>query len=160
MGSFDGPEEITAKMNLFAVDFGTLYYIGFHDLRVGMSLRNFSNEEAYRAETFPLPMTFRLGLAMNVLDLTNVSDVHELTLAGDFIHSRDNSERVNIGVEYGFRELFFLRGGYKFNYDIESFSMGAGIKVEAAGMKATVDYAFIRMDVFNNVNMFSVLFGL
>ncbi|MCH8494802.1 MAG: PorV/PorQ family protein [Balneolales bacterium] len=159
VGNFDSPEEITARMNLFAIDFGTLYYIGFHDLRVGMSLKNFSNEEAYRAETFPLPMTFRLGLAMDVFQITGIPPMHELTLAADFIHSRDYSERVNIGAEYAFRDLFFLRGGYKFNYDIESFSMGGGVKVEAAGVRMTVEYAHVQMDVFSNVNMFSLMFG-
>lgn len=159
VGSFDSPETVTARMNLFAIDFGTLYYIGFHDLRVGMSLKNFSNEEAYRAETFPLPMTFRLGLAMDMLKLTNINPMHELTLAADFIHSRDFSERVNLGVEYGFRDLLFLRGGYKFNYDIESLSIGGGVKVEAAGVSLTIEYAHLQMDVFSNVNMFSLMVG-
>ncbi len=159
VGSFDSPETVTARMNLVAIDFGTLYYIGFHDLRVGMSLKNFSNEEAYRAETFPLPMTFRLGLAMDMLKLTNINPMHELTLAADFIHSRDFSERVNLGVEYGFRDLLFLRGGYKFNYDIESLSIGGGVKVEAAGVSLTIEYAHLQMDVFSNVNMFSLMVG-
>lgn len=107
VGSFESPEMIKAQMNLFAIDFGTLYYIGWHDLRVGMSLKNFSNEEAYRAETFPLPMTFRLGLAMDVLNFTKINDDHVLTVAADFVHSRDYSERVNLGAEYGFKDLFF-----------------------------------------------------
>lgn len=159
VGSFEAPESVTAKMNLFAIDFGTLYYIGWHDLRIGMSLKNFSNEEAYRAETFPLPMTFRLGLAMNLLNFANVSDEHELTFAADFVHSRDYSERVNVGAEYGFKDLFFLRGGYKFNYDIESVSMGGGVNLETNGVRLKVEYAFVQMDVFNNVNMFSLMFG-
>lgn len=159
VGSFESPEMVKAQMNLFAIDFGTLYYIGWHDLRVGMSLKNFSNEEAYRAETFPLPMTFRLGLAMDVLNFTKINDDHELTVAADFIHSRDYSERVNLGAEYGFKDLFFLRGGYKFNYDIESVSMGGGVKIETNGMNLKAEYAFVKMDVFNNVNMFSLMFG-
>lgn len=159
VGSFESPEMVKAQMNLFAIDFGTLYYIGWHDLRIGMSLKNFSNEEAYRAETFPLPMTFRLGLAMDVLNFTKINDDHELTIAADFVHSRDYSERVNVGAEYGFKELFFLRGGYKFNYDIESVSMGGGINLETNGIKLTVEYAYVQMDVFNNVNMFSLMFG-
>lgn len=159
VGNFDSPEQVTAKMNLFAVDFGTLYYIGFHDLRVGMSLRNFSNEEAYRAETFPLPMTFRLGLAMDLFKLTQINPMHELTLATDFIHSRDYSERVNLGLEYAFRNTFFLRGGYKINYDIESYSVGGGVKVEAAGVNMTIEYAHLQIDVFSMVNMFSLKVG-
>jgi hypothetical protein len=159
VGSFDDPESITAKMQLLAVDFGTIYYFGFHDLRFGMSLRNFSNEEAYRVETFPLPMTFRFGAAMDLFKPFVDETYHELTLAVDFIHSRDYSERLNVGAEYAFRDLFFLRGGYKINYDLESFSAGAGVKVEAAGIKARVDYAYIQMDLFDGVNMFTLDFG-
>lgn len=160
VGSMDEPESVTAKMNLFAIDLGTLYYIGYHDLRIGMSLRNFSNEEAYRVETFPLPMTFRVGAAMDVFKPFSVPDMHRLTLAADFIHSRDYSERVNLGAEYGFNNQFFLRGGYKINYDLESVAFGAGVNVKAAGMSAKVDYSYVHMDLFSNVNMLSLRFGL
>lgn len=159
VGSMAEPEQATAEMNLMAVDLGTLYRIGWHDLRIGMSLRNFSNEEAYRVETFPLPMTFRVGAAMNVLNLVEGLDDHSLTLAADFIHSRDYSERVNLGAEYGFTERFFLRGGYKVNYDLESFSAGAGVNVNVGGMYAHVDYSYVHMDLFDAVNMLSLRFG-
>jgi hypothetical protein len=159
VGSFDDPQSITAKMQLLAIDFGTIYYIGYHDLRFGMSLRNFSNEKAYRVETFPLPMTFRFGVAMDLFKPFFTETDHELTMAADFIHSRDYSERLNVGAEYAFRDLFFLRGGYKVNYDLESFSAGAGVKVEAAGMRLRVDYAYIQMDLFDGVNMFTLDFG-
>lgn len=160
VGSLDEPEAVTAEMNLFAIDLGTLYYIGYHDLRIGMSLRNFSNEEAYRVETFPLPMTFRVGVAMDVLKPFTEQSMHTLTLATDFIHSRDYSERLNIGAEYGFNDLFFLRGGYKVNYDLESFAMGGGVKVSAAGLNAKVDYSYVHMDMFNGVNMLTLIFGM
>lgn len=160
VGSLSAPEGVTAKMNLIAIDMGTLYYLGFHDLRLGMSLRNFSNEEAYRVETFPLPMTFRVGMAMDVIKPFNVKSQHSLTLAADFIHSRDYSERVNVGAEYGFGDQFFMRGGYKINYDLESFALGAGVKVDAAGMKAKIDYSYVHMDLFDGVNMLTLIFGM
>lgn len=160
VGSLSAPEGVTAKMNLFAIDMGTLYYLGYHDLRLGMSLRNFSNEEAYRVETFPLPMTFRVGMAMDVMKPFSASSQHSLTMAADFIHSRDYSERVNLGAEYGFSDQFFLRGGYKVNYDLESFALGAGVKVDAAGMKAKVDYSYVHMDLFDGVNMLTLIFGM
>lgn len=160
VGSLSAPEGVTAKMNLLAIDMGTLYYLGYHDLRLGMSLRNFSNEEAYRVETFPLPMTFRVGMAMDVIKPFVTKSQHSLTVAGDFIHSRDYSERVNVGAEYGFSDQFFLRGGYKVNYDLESFALGAGVKVNAGGMKAKVDYSYVHMDLFNGVNMLTLIFGM
>lgn len=159
VGNFDSPEEASARMNLIAFDFGTIYHIGFRDLRIGVALRNFSNEEAYRAETFPLPMTFRAGIAMDVLSIFHDDLDHKLTLASDFIHSRDYTERLDSGIEYSFRDLFFLRGGYKLNYDIESYSAGAGVIVDALGTRTKVDYAFMQIDYFNGVHMLSVDFG-
>ena len=159
VGNFDSPESASAKMNLIAFDFGTIYHIGFRDLRIGVSLRNFSNEKAYRAETFPLPMTFRAGFAIDVLSIFNENLNHKLTLASDFIHSRDYTERLDTGLEYSFRDAFFLRGGYKINYDIESFSAGAGVVVDAFGTKTKVDYAFLQIDYFDGVHMFSIDFG-
>lgn len=159
VGSFDEPESFEAKMSLFAVDFGTTYYVGYHDLRIGVALRNFSNEKAYRAETFPLPMTFSVGLAMDVMNVLMPGTAHALTVTSDFMHSRDYSERLHLGAEYAFNDLLFLRGGYKVNYDIESLSLGAGLKVETFGVRARIDYAYVQMDVFDGVNMFSIDFA-
>ncbi|HEX7069397.1 MAG TPA: DUF3308 domain-containing protein, partial [Rhodothermales bacterium] len=157
--SFDNPESFEAKMSLLAVDFGTTYYVGYHDLRLAVALRNFSNEKAYRAETFPLPMTFTIGMAMDVMDVFMPGTPHALTVTSDFVHSRDYSERLHLGAEYSFNDLLFLRGGYKVNYDIESVSLGAGLKVEMAGVRARMDYSYLQMDLFDGVNMFSVDFA-
>jgi len=159
VGNFTNPEESKARMRLLAFDFGTIYHIGFRDLRIGVSIRNFSNEKAYRAETFPLPMTFRAGMAIDLFSIFSEDLNHKLTFASDFIHSRDYTERLDSGLEYGFRDVFFLRGGYKLNYDIESFSLGTGIVVDAIGAQTKVDYAYMQVDYFNGVHMFSVDIG-
>lgn len=159
VGSFDEPERVEAKMSLIAVDFGTTYYVGYHDLRIGVALRNFSNEKAYRVETFPLPMTFTFGVAMDLLNAYSPGTSHTFTLTSDFVHSRDYSERLHVGAEYGFQDILFLRGGYKVNYDVESFSLGAGVKLETRGIRARIDYSYLQMDVFDGVNMFSIDFA-
>ena len=159
VGSFDEPESVDAKMSLLAVDFGTTYYVGYNDLRIGVALRNFSNEKAYRVETFPLPMTFTVGVAMDLLNAVTPGTPHTFTLTTDFVHSRDYSERLHVGAEYGFQDILFLRGGYKVNYDVESFALGAGVQLEARGIRARVDYSYLQMDVFDGVNMLSVDFA-
>src|SRR5690606_23135024 len=114
---------------------------------------------AYRAETFPLPMTFSVGLAMDVMNVLSPGTAHALTVTSDFMHSRDYSERLHLGAEYAFNDLLFLRGGYKVNYDIESLSFGAGLKLDTHGIRARIDYAYMQMDVFDGVNMFSIDFA-
>lgn len=60
-----------------------------------------------------MPMTFDLGIAMDVLRTTDVSSNHSLTLDVDAIHPRDYTERMHLGAEYTFLEVFSIRTGYK-----------------------------------------------
>lgn len=154
-GSVATPSEYTAEMNLLAFDFGTIYYTGYKDLRFAMSLQNFSQEKKYRAEHFPLPLTFRFGLAMDLTRFMMPESNHSLTLAVDAIHPRDYSERMHLGLEYGFRNLVFLRGGYKTNYDEEDYSFGAGFHYAVSGFALTLDYSYLQFKHFDAVNMFS-----
>ncbi len=140
-GTMDDPKEYTAELNMIAFDFGTIFYTGFKDLRFGMSLRNFSQEKEYRAESFPLPLTFSFGVAMDVTKFWTEQQNHTITLSLDANHPRDYSERIQAGCEYSFRNLVFLRGGYKMNYDEEDLSFGGGFLFEINNMKAGFDYS-------------------
>jgi len=154
-GTFADPETYTAEMSLIAFDFGTLYYTGFKDLRFGMSLQNFSQEKSYRTESFPLPLTFKFGIAMNVLNLWMAPQDHHFTVAIDAIHPRDYSERLHLGCEYSFKNLLFLRGGYKANYDEENLTFGAGFLFNISGMGVGFDYGYLQFENFDAVHSFS-----
>jgi len=154
-GTFDDPRTFSAEVSLVAFDFGTLYYTGFKDLRFGMSLQNFSQEKSYRAESFPLPLTFKFGVAMNVFNLWLDQPDHNFTLAIDAIHPRDYSERLHFGFEYSFKNLVFLRGGYKTNYDEEDFTFGGGLLFEIGNLGVGFDYSYLQFKNFDAVNMFS-----
>lgn len=157
-GTFDEPIEYNAEMNIVALDVGTLYYTGFKDLRFGMSLQNFSKEAKYLAEYFPLPLTFRFGLAMDLLTFVNEDSDHKLTLAVDALHPRDYSERLHFGGEYQFKELFFLRAGYKTNYDEEDMSFGVGVNVPVSNFMVSINYSYVAFEHFDAVNMISLDF--
>ena len=134
------------QVNNVVFDVGTMYYTGFRDLRFGMSIRNFSNQSDYFDQRFELPLTFDFGIAMDLLSLAPSSPGmdrnSELTLALDWQHPRDFGERLHAGLEYGFADTFFLRSGYKFNYDSESFTAGLGVKAGLSGYGLDVGYAF------------------
>ncbi len=158
-GRMDTPEKYSAQMDLLAFDFGTVYHTGFKSLKIGMSLQNFSEEASYRAEQFPLPLTFKFGVAINLLDLwMTQSSPHQVLLAVDAVHPRDYSERLHFGLEYGYRDLFFLRGGYKTNYDEEDISFGAGLNYAIGGLKFGLDYGYVQFKNFDAVQMFSFSF--
>ncbi len=113
-----GGETVTNEVGGFAFDFGTIYYPGFRSFRFGMSVRNFSPQYRYQEETFELPLTFRIGAAMDVLDLVGGIPNSSLLISVDALHPRSYTERIHVGGEYWFRDLLALRGGYKFNYDL------------------------------------------
>lgn len=141
-------------------DFGTLYYPGFHDLRFGASVRNFSNQSDYFDQRFELPLTLDFGVAMDVLQAfqnSSGSGNSKLILALDWVHPRDYSERLHVGVEYGFIDMFFLRGGYKLNYDEEGLTAGLGVHLQTGGYGLRADYAYSAFgDFFGSVNRLSV----
>ena len=93
---------------------------------------------------FPLPSNFRLGVAYDVI---NIGD-NLLTLALDANHPNDNSERLNIGMEYWFKKMAAIRGGYKFRLgedridDEEGLTLGLGIHLTLGKRLLALDYAY------------------
>lgn len=149
-------ETVSNEAGGFAFDFGTIYYPGFRSFRFGMSVRNFSPQLKYQEETFELPLTFRIGAAMDVLDLVGGIPNNSLLISVDALHPRSYTERIHVGGEYWFRDLLALRGGYKFNYDEEGLSLGFGLKYPIAGINLRVDYAYTDFGVFTNVNRITI----
>lgn len=147
------------KVDAFSVDFGILYKTGFKSLAFGMSIRNFSTEIKYKVESFQLPLTFKMGLSMNALDLLEIDPKeHSLLVSVDASHPRDYYEQVGVGLEYTFMNLVSLRAGYITPSDEHAFSYGVGVQKEFADMWFKLDYAFTPFDVFNDVHRFSFYF--
>ncbi len=160
-----GYETTHVKNNIGAVgfDFGSVYYTGFKSLRFGMVVQHFSKDIEFKSakdkrhEPFSMPLTFKLGIAMEISDfLPQWSETHKLTFSTDLLHPRDYTERVHLGLEYWFKDLLALRGGYKFNYTSESFTGGVGIRFSMGGMKAYLDYSISNfgeyLDYINRFN--------
>lgn len=152
-------ETVENKVSGLAYDVGTIFYPGFKSLRVGMSIRNFSPQFSYEEEAFELPLTFRIGAAMDIFDLVRGPANSSFLLAVDALHPRDYTERIHIGGEFLFADMVALRAGYKINYDEEDFSLGLGIKYNIGGIGLKVDYAYTNLGIFDAVNRFSVGFS-
>ncbi|MCK6560891.1 PorV/PorQ family protein [bacterium] len=155
-GSFASPERFNARMNVMAIDFGTIFYTGYKDLRIAMAMQNVSQEKEYRFEAFPLPLNFKFGVAMNLLQLVQeAASDQSVTVSVDAIHPRDFSERLHFGVEYSFKKAFFLRTGYKTNYDEEDVTVGGGARLTMGQTAFGLDYSYLAFDNFDAVHMFS-----
>ncbi len=124
-------------------DFGTIYHTGFKSLRFGMSINNFSTEFRYQEYSFQLPLTFRIGAAMDLIDLFEEEHPDKsLTFSIEAVHPRDYTQRIHLGLEYTYMQMFSVRLGQKFNYDEESLSAGVGINVK--GMRLDYSYSLLN----------------
>lgn len=135
-------------------DFGVIYSTGFKSLQLAMSARNFSRELTYAQENFELPLSFRIGLSMDIMDLTSMNpERHSLLFSIDTERPRDYWEQLKIGAEYTFMNLFAVRAGYITPHDEQGINVGFGLK-NLAGLD--LDYAYTQFGVFGGVNRFSV----
>jgi hypothetical protein len=142
--------------NVIAYDFGVLYKTGFKSLTLGIVIRNFSPEIEYVKESFQLPLTMKIGLSMNVLDLYDIpSNEHSLLVSVNGTKPRDYKEQINFGLEYTAFSSLSLRFGYINPTDEQSYNFGVGLKFKDLGF----DYSFSKWEVFDNVHRISITFG-
>ncbi|KAA3631616.1 MAG: hypothetical protein DWP97_12620 [Calditrichaeota bacterium] len=159
-----------------ALDFGTMLYTGFNSLRLGMSISNmgpkleFSGSDLVYQDTqngvpvtvekkstpYELPLVFRIGLAYD-MDFGPKSIV---TVASEYKHPNDNEQQGSLGGQYSYNNMFFLRGGYKFNYDEEGLAFGGGFETplgEATNLM--IDYAWQDFGRLESTQRFSIGFS-
>lgn len=145
---------------VFAFDFGMSYITGYKSLQFGVVIRNFSKEARYIDEGFQLPLTFRIGMMMDILDFLEVDKTtHQFLLSVEAEHPRDYVERVKMGGEYTFMQMFSLRGGFISHADEQQFSYGVGFQKTLGPVGLGVDYAYTPFSVFDNVHTFAVRFS-
>ncbi len=165
-----------------AFDGGLLYDTGFRSLRISAVIRHFGPEvkfydevdlarydpvnnvtyyQKYSGKGYPLPQTFNIGISTYLIGSSESmifdSQNQTLLVAFDMVQPRDFDQQYNIGLEYGFQNILFLRGGYKINYDSESFSAGFGLAYD----QYRVDYAYSDYgDFLDPVHRFSIGFAI
>lgn len=140
-----------------AFDFGIIYETGFRSLDFALDVRNFSSEVTHVEESFELPLTLRMGLSMDMMDLTQLdSNTHSLLLSIDAERPRDYYDQVKVGGEYTFMNTLALRGGYAFPTDEHGVSLGGGVNLSFSGIDFSVDYAYTAFGILGNVNRMGV----
>lgn len=161
----------------FAFDIGTQYRLDFQNLTIAMSMTNFGGDLKYdgpdldftyrkddnfpvsrltpsrlTTEEYPLPLNFQVGIGFDVFEAQFV----KMRGAIDVTHPNDNSERAHFGTEFTFFDRLYLRGGYKLNYDDQSFAFGAGVNLLWSGNAIYFDYAYSVYDILPSVHRISV----
>ena len=157
----------------FALDLGTLFRTGYRGLNIGMSILHFGPEVQFDGEytdysdpniatgdkknfeKYSLPITFRIGVSMDVWQ----ADQNKIISALDLVHTNNNLEQYNFGFEYGYDEMIFFRGGYRFNLDEGGFAFGAGVNYPLLkDNTVSVSYSFAERGIVANIHRFSVGF--
>jgi hypothetical protein len=142
---------------IFAFDFGMIYKTGFKSLQFGVVIKNFSKEARFIDEGFQLPLTFKIGASMNVMDLTDFDkETHQVLLSIEAEHPRDYTERVRVGCEYTFMKMLALRAGFVSHADEQKFSYGVGLQKDLGPLGVGVDYAYTPFGVFDKVHTFAM----
>ena len=157
-----------SSASAMAFDVGLLFTTPYDRLRLGAVMANFGpkmqmsgrdilfsedpspNNEGnveivnaqFLTDEHPLPLIFRLGLSWDAVSTPD----HTVILMTDAAQPNDNSEYVNVGAEYDFRNLIALRVGYRnlFEEDGEQgLTFGAGLNLTIdRSLKVGFDYAY------------------
>ncbi len=139
----------------WAVDIGSIYQTGWRGMNIGMAVTNFGPDIAFDGtyakwsdleepgritdyEEYPLPMTFRFGLTLNLMELDAVGG--SLVLLTDAVHPPDNSEFYNVGIEATMLGGISARAGYRLGVDAGGLCAGAGYNLPL--VDASIDVAY------------------
>ncbi len=172
-----------ASASAFAVDLGAVFLTSFFDnsFRFAASLSNFGTKMQFKGQDlsitysvpdnpgnkqipaelstieWDLPLLLRFGVSDVILDNDQISWL----IAYDLFDSRDFRVRHNVGTEVGLYKMFYLRGGYKFNYDEVNYTAGFGLDFQnIIDYKLKLDYLFLDYGDFGILNQFTLQFNL
>jgi hypothetical protein len=120
----------------FAGDLGVLYHTELEGLSLAGGVQNLGTKIKYDSEEEDLPFSGKVGFAYEkaVEPLAGT-----ILVVADVKFPNDDDVKVHGGLEYGYKDLFAARVGYRGEYDNKNISLGAGFKVN----QYRIDYAFV-----------------
>lgn len=191
-----GVSESISDINAFgvALDIGIQYVTGENDqLAFGISLKNVGPKMKFsgdglsirafipgqetsftleqRSMAFEMPAQLNIGAAYDFLMKNDM----KFTLAGNFTSNSFTQDQFALGLEYNFKDILMLRGGYTYEkgiwddantYENTNVSNGlsAGVSValplnKEKGSFISIDYAFRETISFNNNHTIGIIFN-
>ncbi len=119
---------------------------------------------AVDAATAELPSEISIGLSyQRKLDEENI-----VTISGAFQNNNYAYDDYKFGLEYTFKNIFFVRGGYLWSPQstentpniFQDYTLGAGINLKQfSGLDLAVDYAYVPVKYFDANHVFSISLG-
>jgi hypothetical protein len=174
----------TASDKMMTFNLGTTYLLSEGGARLAFSLANLGTRARYTGsglgiqydrdpdsygdnsalpaeqatDRFPLPGLFRIGLSVPY----QVSQESALLLLVEGLHPNDNSESMNLGVEWKLRRLLALRAGYQtlFQTDGElGLTLGFGVEGDLGRSRYALDYAWAGHEYLEDTHRVTLVIG-
>lgn len=163
--------------------------LGVQGLSLGVAIKNigpnmvFGGSNAYITATDPnsargpnpyvvemMPFAMPSSLEMGIGYSPKLDEKNQVSVGGTFRNNNYQDDEYNLGAEYGFDNMFFVRGGYTFAPEarkdaldqkgyIYDYTAGAGINYVVGGVALTFDYAYRHMKYFDGNNVFTLKLG-
>jgi hypothetical protein len=177
----------------FAIDAGVQYVTGEQDnFKFGISLRNVGSRMVFsgeglsingpspnnggypltfnqRSAGFELPSMLNIGLSYDFI----LGTKSRLTAVGNFTANSFSEDMLGAGIEYGFRDLIMLRGGYRYDFGLRNKvtaplysgpSAGATFQVplskENKKTRLGIDYAWRQTNIYNGTHNIGFRIGI
>lgn len=183
------------KASGFAFDAGIQYITGWNadkdNLKFGITLKNVGSPMKYtgdglsyrgdppvestyqitveqRADRFELPSLVAIGAAYD----WKLAENHKLTSAISFTSNSFTNDQYALGLEYSFKKLFSIRGGYVYEKNVTkveetltaSKGLCGGVTVEVplgkGGKSLGLDYSYRTTEFFDGTQSFGLRFSL
>jgi hypothetical protein len=141
-------------------DFGIHYKTGYRSIQLAASVQNFGANLKYANESSAAPLLARFGVAADLIGndaLLLNRQGQRMGLEFDLFQPNDYDQQAHIGLESEFANMIALRVGYKFNYDNEGLTMGAGFKYTIETVQLSIDYSYGSIGTYlGNVQRISI----
>jgi hypothetical protein len=153
------------KGNTLSADFGVLF-TPIKNLNFGVCLQNVGPELKTGEKKNKLPTNLKTGFAFRI------PNIKSALISLDYDLPTDNEPKIHSGIEYSFKDNFYLRAGYEQIKDLgknAGLTLGLGFatywaKEEAMwggtgskeAIKIVIDYALVSFGEFGYTHRFSL----
>lgn len=188
----------TISGSTVAFDLGLQYVEGLSGIRFGVTLKNLGPGMRYdgpglehyvaapeqlpgatpqplrlRVASVDLPATLEMGVGYDY----QINGDYGLLFSGAYINNNYTTDEYRAGVEFSFKDLFFIRGGYNFAESLNrangagvevtddatitnnKFSLGLGFHLKQGRNHLAIDYAYRPVEFFDNTQWFTLSLG-
>jgi len=166
-----------------AFDVGFIYSMGYQGLQLGFAITNYGTKGQFtgsglrrfilrddgppnqtpvpvlfESDRIELPSTIQAGLSFKPINTENIS----MVINADHTVNTFSANRTNLGTELGYKNNFFLRGGYIVNTDYNetnkgNFNFGLGIQYELMeNFLVVFDYAYADLGLLDNAQYITI----